>query len=727
MKKNWLIGVIIIFSGCHIAGTVPPSTIEKTRSLVLFDFEGDFDLDAVETTDSVQVSLTKTEKGNTLRITIGDEEQRPTVVLKSAEGHWDLSQFLYVAMDVRNQGTNDVLVTCRLDNHPWVDGGVAIPAEASKTLTVLIKRPTPPEHFAKFLFGMNGMPGGYVPSMMPINLRKIKGLFVSFPAPQAEHTIEIDNIRATGSYEPATLEELRSSMFPLIDTFGQYIHKDWPGKTHSVEDLDCQREKEASDLAKHPSPSDWNAYGGWTAGPQLEATGHFRVEKYQDKWWFVDPEGRLFWSHGINCVHAGFFGTHFANEVGTPITDRQKYFEELPALGSDFAQFYGTGSVAPHGYYKDKGEYKTYKFSLANLFHKYCENWLEVFTDITHKRLRSWGMNTIGSWSEGPIYLARKTPYVEIIDSGGPRIEGAWGYWGKFPDPFDPVFSQLLWRQLKQALARTVDDPWCIGYFIDTELTWGWSGEGWSGELHLALGTLQSPAEQAAKKAFVEDLKAKYENIDNLNKAWGTRYGSWRGMLQSRKEPDEKKAYTDLASFSRRIAEKYFQVCSEAVKGAAPNKLYLGCRFGFHWYPEVLLGEEWPLSIAAKYCDVISFNRSRYSSRALRPPEGIDKPVIIGGFHFGALDRGMFHTGLRSVFDQAERGQAYIRYVREGLENPYLVGTHWFQYRDQPTTGRGDGENYQVGFIDICDTPYPETIAACREVGYKMYEYRMEN
>lgn len=715
MKKNWLIGFAIIFSGCHIAGTVPPSTIEKTRSLVLFDFEGDFDLDAVETTDGIQISLTKTEKGNTLRITTGDKEQRPTVVLKAAEGHWDLCRFLYVAMDVRNQGTIDVLATCRLDNNKWVDGGVTIPAGASKTLTVLIKRRTPPGHYAKFLFGMNGMPGGYVWIMEPINLRKIKGLFVSVPAPQAEHTIEIDNIRATGSYEPATLEELKSSMFPLIDTFGQYIHKDWPGKTHSVEDLAHHREKEASDLAKHPSPSDWNEYGGWTAGPQLEATGHFRVEKYQDKWWLVDPEGRLFWSHGLDCVHP-WFGV-------TPITDRQKYFQELPDGNTPLARFYEMSDWAPHGYYKDKGEYKTYNFKQANLFRKYGENWLDVFTDITQKRLRSWGMNTIGSWSDEKIYLARKMPYVGTINSDGPRIEGAKGYWGKFPDPFDSLFRKLLGGQLKQALARTVDDPWCIGYFIDNELTWG----GWGGEPHLALWTLQSPAEQAAKKAFVEDLKAKYETIEDLNKAWGTGYNSWQGMLLARKVPDKKKAYTDLANFSSRIAEKYFQMCSEAVKGAAPDKLYLGCRFDFHSYPEELLGNEWPVSIAAKYCDVISFNRYRYSSRALRPPEGIDKPVIIGEFHFGALDRGMFHTGLRSAVDQAERGQDYIRYVREGLENPYLVGTHWFQYGDQATTGRGDGENYQVGFIDVCDTPYAETIAACREVGYKMYEYRMEN
>ena len=58
------------------------------------------------------------------------------------------------------------------------------------------------------------------------------------------------------------------------------------------------------------------------------------------------------------------------------------------------------------------------------------------------------------------------------------------------------------------------------------------------------------------------------------------------------------------------------------------------------------------------------------------------------------------------------------------LKNPLLVGTHWFQYGDQATTGRGDGENYQIGFVDICDTPYAETIQACRAVSYALYPYR---
>src|SRR5690606_20027200 len=82
------------------------------------------------------------------------------------------------------------------------------------------------------------------------------------------------------------------------------------------------------------------------------------------------------------------------------------------------------------------------------------------------------------------------------------------------------------------------------------------------------------------------------------------------------------------------------------------------------------------------------------------------------------------HTGLKGAVDQAHRAEAYKEYVRSSLANPHLIGTHWFQYMDQMYTGRFDGENYQIGFVDICDQPYSELVEACRSVGYGMYAYR---
>ncbi len=50
--------------------------------------------------------------------------------------------------------------------------------------------------------------------------------------------------------------------------------------------------------------------------------------------------------------------------------------------------------------------------------------------------------------------------------------------------------------------------------------------------------------------------------------------------------------------------------------------------------------------------------------------------------------------------------------MRQALENPYIVGTHWFQYEEQAVFDQFDGENYFIGFVDITDQPYAELVAA---------------
>ena len=98
--------------------------------------------------------------------------------------------------------------------------------------------------------------------------------------------------------------------------------------------------------------------------------------------------------------------------------------------------------------------------------------------------------------------------------------------------------------------------------------------------------------------------------------------------------------------------------------------------------------------------------------------------MLIGEFHFGTYDRGMFSASLCPVWNQQERAVSYQRYLQGALSNPAMIGAHWFQFRDQPLTGRWDGEGYQIGFVDVADTPYPELTQAAREVGENMYSYR---
>lgn len=95
-----------------------------------------------------------------------------------------------------------------------------------------------------------------------------------------------------------------------------------------------------------------------------------------------------------------------------------------------------------------------------------------------------------------------------------------------------------------------------------------------------------SGPEQPAKKVLVDELKSKYKTIEKLNAEWWSKYGSWDELLASREEPDRKKAHADLAKFNIKIARKYFSTIRDVIKAEAPEKLYLGCRFDFHFYPE---------------------------------------------------------------------------------------------------------------------------------------------
>ncbi len=667
---------------------------------VLADYQTHCPVSAIETRDAtIELAPDKP----VLQVQFGHKQAWPGITFKASQGAWDLSAYGQVVVEVTNLGTQPGSFGVRVDTPETQGKNVALQQSVTlapqETQEVRVRmRPKLPPQLADKLFGMRGFPGGWQ-EKGGTDPARITQITVFTGKPTVDHRLQLGPVRACGA-RPAAAPDDPAKLFPMIDTFGQYMHADWPGKTHSPEDLVQHRQREAADLAAHAGASEWDVYGGWKAGPQLKATGFFRAEKHQGKWWLVDPDGRLFWSHGNDCVRLG--------NATTPITDREFWFADLPAKDSPWAQFYGKGWGAAHGYYEKKG-YRTFNFSALNLLRKYGDDWKTLAAEMAHRRLRSWGMNTIANWSDMSIALLRRTPYVGTVSSMSRRIEGSSGYWGKFPDPFDPDFALSLAKGM-QALKETLGDRWCLGYYVHNELAWG-------DETSLAAAALTSPADQPAKLAFVQDLKAKYATIAKLNQAWGVEHASWDALLASTTAPDKKKAQEDLTAFYTRIAEQYFRVCREAVKQAAPQQLYLGCRFAW--------SNERAVRAAAKYCDVVSFNRYKNTADDFRLPEGVDMPTLIGEFHFGALDRGMFHTGLRPTESQTARAEAYRRYVNGALDNTWLVGTHWFQYGDQATTGRTDGENYQIGFLDVCDTPYPETVDACREVGYGMYARRL--
>jgi hypothetical protein len=547
------------------------------------------------------------------------------------------------------------------------------------------------------LVGMQDYPAAFEGGSF--NVRKTASLHIFLYAPETPTHFAI--LRAEVDKVPLTF--LKADTFlPFVDRFGQFIHDDWPGKIHDEAELQQAKEREAAWLAANAEgpTKNRNAWGGWTAGPQLKATGHFRTEKIDGMWWLVDPVGRLFFSHGVDCVTVTYGG-----DAMTPITHRENYFAWLPEKGAPFEAFYAK-DTSSSGFYKDKGTFQTFNFAGANLLRKYGETWADQYADLAHRRLRAWGLNTMGSWSDTRLSCQRRTPYTVSLGSGGPRIHGT-----GIPDPFAPEFGGKILRQ-----RTSHSDPWCIGYFVDNEPPWG------QNDRAMALATLRSPATQPVKIAFRDWLAGRYATVTALNAAWGTTFDTWDAFLASTNSPPSgQSSDADLEAFNTQIAEQYFRVIRETLKAVAPDKLYLGCRL----LRDTSVRVPGVFRAAAKYCDVVGINcYGRQVGEDL--PEGSeDKPMINGEFHFGALDRGGFHAGVFSARNQAERAACYVAYVESFLRHPRYVGTHWFQWRDQALTGRIAGaENYQCGFLTVTDQPYPELVEAVRKIGATMYATR---
>ena len=614
------------------------------------------------------------------------------IEISSPRGYFDAEGFTRLIFELKNEGAAEVKYELRLDNEGATDTaktayyfGWIQPGQA-KNGTALF--PFSKSELAKYpqlkvFLPMKGLPGGLLFEEHNIDPAKLQRIKLSlFPSAQ-DVKLTLGSLYASHPPVPPSLAKNSQHFFPFIDAYGQFMHANWPGKVKSDEDLKTAAREEEKDLAAHPGPENRSPYGGWTKGPRLQSTGYFRTEKRDGKWWLVDPEGYLFWSSGPTCV--GFGG------ADTTVEGREYFFSGLPEAHSPLARYYAkNGSV--------------FMYSQSNLFRKFGSDWEAKYSEITPRRLKSWGMNTLGNWSNPRFTSMRRIPYVLSVEFKCDTVT-----WRHFPDVFSPSFRKNL-REAFATRADSFNDPWCIGYFVQNELKFG-------GPLKFMEDVCTDPAESPCKKEWVQDLSQRYPDISQFNELAGTRFADWNALLDNR-SPVALKRLSDAAeAFYKKMCTLYFQTCKEEQRRVAPHQLYLGCRFLQNVTPV-------PVTIAAQFCDVVSYNVYEYSV-ASRNVEGIDKPFIVGEFHFGALDRGMFGPGCRWAGDQQDRAGLYTDYVTSALQNPHCVGAHWFQYNSQAFTGRNpDGENYQIGLLDITGNPYPELRDAIRKVSYGMYETR---
>jgi agarase len=567
--------------------------------------------------------------------------------------------------------------------------------------------------------------------------------------------IVIDNIRIVPSPEIDV-----NSLVKIVDKFGQRADRDYSLKVSSEDELRAVAQAELAQLSVSTVPKERSKFGGWKYGPKLKATGYFRTEKVDGKWSLVDPEGYLFFSSGIANIRMSntstFTGVDFKddsvryvdpNDV-TPedsqgisgdysdarktqyIANKQRHdmFEWLPDYDDKLAKHYGYRRSAhkgpmPHG--------EVFSFYQANLERRYGEkvrgSYLTQWRDTTVDRMLDWGFTSTGNWVDPVFYQNKRLPYFANgwIIGDFKKVSSGFDYWGAMPDPFDPEFVKRA-NITTQVIAKEVlNNPWCVGVFIDNEMSWG--GEGAPIRRYgIVLDALSRIANDSpTKAAFVAHLKSKYQTTVKLSHAWQRDLASWKELEQGvnyKELTDFNEAMlVDMSELLELYASEYFKVVRDAIHAVMPNHLYMGARFtSWGTSPEAHLA-------AKKYADVISYN---YYREGLDTSEwsflaDLDMPSIIGEFHMGSTDIGVPHPGIVHAEDQKDRGRMWQDYMKTVIDNPYMVGAHWFQYIDSPITGRAhDGENYNVGFVSTTDIPYVELVEASKDLHQTLYQRR---
>jgi hypothetical protein len=755
----------------------------------LFNFVRPADVVQVATQDASlpQSNAEQTAEGEVLRRVTFNPVAQPTLRLTPQTGAWDWSQAGMMSLRIQSAMNWAVTLNVKIQSNDGktLTSRVDLPAGPAQTLLVPLVGTSPLSLGMKagppMPMTVEGQRILLASSAGELDRSQVVSVTLSMDQPKVAQSILLERF---GVQDGETVTQ--AVYGGLVDAYGQSTRTKWPEKVSSDEQLKSAAAKEQQQTKTWLAEREKSAldkFGGWNKGPAFKASGFFRTEKRDGRWYLVTPEGHPFYSLGVNAVTSSTSQTYVAG--------REWMFESLPASADPLASHFGEGdNRGGNGVDQGRGYnagrwYDFYGANLQRLYGEPCAPGSEtkagvaeaakadaVAATVEHAaeppvlastaeaglvepakagaedaavvkaavpqsaepckavvdeqrwashaldRLQAWGFNTVGNWSAPVLASADRVPYTLPLSIVGDYASISTGtdWWGGMPDPFDPRFAMATERAVAIAARDHRDDPWLIGYFADNELAWTGAGDDPKSRYALAYGTLKMTTDVPAKRAFLKQLRDKYRNQAGLSKAWGIDLPAWElmedpGFVPPLPSAEHPEIEADFKYFQKVFADTYFKTISDSLKWHAPNQLMLGGRFAITT-PEAVAS-------CAQYCDVLSFNMY-----TLRPQDGydfttlrnLDKPVLITEFNFGSADRGPFWGGVTQLAKEEDRGPAYARFLKQALSEPSIVGVHWFQYLDQPVTGRLlDGENGHFGLVGITDLPFQGFVDSVRK------------
>lgn len=489
---------------------------------------------------------------------------------------------------------------------------------------------------------------------------------------------------------------------PYIDRFGQCRYVQTPDKVHSDVDLQRSLEEEKRILTQWGTPLVIDRFGGYRkAGWREQGTGFYRVVRKDGYWWLITPEG-------YPCFYIGVCSVPALNWEMTPVSEREGIFEWLPPKEGETAEVWrkdvwgeraGTEYVCLHA---------------VNLMRRFGENWKQKSIELARQRLNRCGFSGVGKWGQ-----IADSPYAPVL-----------GHWEvpnlvRHPDIFDPVIQAQFREHLRRQIEPLRNSPWVLGWSLGNEFDEIITRD----EVTQILRLSGAPAGKRALTDYA--LKNLYKNeINALAQAWKTDARDLSRLYTASLTPPD----TDLEALRRFYADRYYGWIYRTVKEIDPHHLYFGFWIVPGWWENE---EDWRLS--ARHCDVLGYDRYApdfADDWMKRLMAGIDKPILCGEFSFPAWYDGARAYGRYPVWtkDEAESGEMYRRWVADAARHPACVGVMWFQYRDQPLTGRGPGrgntlvigEHFAFGLVDYCDRPKWELLKRMRQANLSAPIWRLQ-
>ena len=476
------------------------------------------------------------------------------------------------------------------------------------------------------------------------------------------------------------------------DRFGQPEELSFPGKVTAEAELQADAKEEAGRLGCTPlSKPGYDAHGGRIEeGVRLKATGFFRLEEIDGRWWFVTPEGHRFFL--IGCDACDFREGGYYTPLKDPEGREREEFAHLALPG------YGEIPTLYRG--PDK-----FNFLAWNLSRKYGADFQARADGVVRRRLADWGFNSTAKWGWG--WKLKGVPYFE--DAHIPDHKVCFGGWphglriarGRYVDMYHPDFPAAADKAARQAAARRRNDPDLIAYAIDNENGWNHETLGWM------LKAKDGDAGSFARRAFFDFVARR------------------RGSSAEKVASDDPGRFTvdEKNGFIREASLTIHRILTAAYKRHDSNHLFMAEA------NSISSARAWIEGQALSPMDFIAMHEYNIESLCwyacnLDFMRAHGKPFAILEYSFTGATRGMApYNRMTDCFSEKARGLAYRNYTEHAAQHPLCLGLGYFVMYDQPFTKRSiPGESHHFGLVSQQDRPYMDMVEEVKLSNARLFD-----